>query len=370
MPSSSSSTDRDQDATKSVAGDREHIGGEHIGGLDSIRGLCAVWVVFSHFGFFPELAGLFAPHSTAAWVARGVLGNLFSGVPAVIVFFIVSGFCIHYPHVNSPTAPGVAFLARRLVRIGVPFASAWLLLRWIAPSSPGLVLVQWSLIAEVIYYLLYPLLFRLRQRATWRVWIGLSVLAAVVIMASQPTALFFQTFGPELTWAVGLPHWLVGCYLAESVRGRPAAISSARIWTLRLMVWMAASTASVVQFQMSVGYPWTMLVFTPLATVWIREEICWHSTHQPVRLAAWLGGWSYSIYLLHSAGPDLLHQWGLPLGIGDGTHGWGVNLVGSLAVCYGFYLLVEKPSHELARWIGKRLSGRKSASRPNSSAAI
>ena len=360
MPSSSSPTERVEDATKSVGGGREHISG-----LDSIRGLCAVWVVFSHFGFFPELAGLFAPHSTGAWIARGVLGNLFSGVSAVIVFFIVSGFCIHYPHASNSTVPGVAFLARRLVRIGVPFACAWLLLRWIAPDSPGLVLVQWSLIAEVVYYLLYPLLFRLRQRASWKVWIGISGLVAVTITASQPAARFFHTFGPELTWAVGLPHWLVGCYLAESLREPRADISPGRIWTLRLMVWMAASAASVMQFKLSVGYPWTMLVFTPLATVWIREEISWHSKHPPVRLTAWLGPWSYSIYLLHSAGPDLLHQWGLPLGMGGGTLGWGVNLVGSLAVCYGFYLLVEMPSHELARWIGKRLSGQKNASRSN-----
>lgn len=353
MASSSSPTDRDEIATNPVGEGRQHVSG-----LDSIRGLCAVWVVFSHLGFFPELTGLFAPPSTGAWVVRGLLGNLFCGVPAVIVFFIVSGFCIHYPHVNSPTVPGVPFLARRLVRIGVPFACAWLLLRWIAPASLGLMLVQWSLIAEVVYYLLYPLLFSLRQRASWMVWIGLSVLAAVTIMTGQPKARFFQTFGPELTWAIGLPHWLVGCYLAENVSGRLADTSPRRIWKLRLMVWLAASSASVMQFHLALGYPWTMLVFTPLATMWIREEICWHSTHPPVRLLAWLGTWSYSIYLMHFAGPDLLNRWGLQLGISEGTLGWSVNLIGSLAICYGFHLFIEKPSHMLARWIGKRLNGR------------
>jgi peptidoglycan/LPS O-acetylase OafA/YrhL len=365
MTSSSSPRDRDEITTNPVGEGRQHVSG-----LDSIRGLCAVWVVFSHLGFFPDLAGLFAPHTTCAWIVRGVLSNLFCGVPAVIVFFIVSGFCIHYPHVNNPTVPGVAFLARRLVRIGVPFASAWLLLRWLAPASLGLVLVQWSLIAEVVYYLLYPLLFRLRQRASWKVWIGLSLLAAVMIMTGQPKARYFQTFGPELTWAIGLPHWLMGCYLAENLHGRAAYISPGRIWTLRLMVWMTASVASVMQFHFSVGYPWTMLAFTPLAVMWIREEICWHSTHQNARLAwlAWLGAWSYSIYLLHLAGPDLLRRWGLPLGIRDGTLGWSANLIGALAVCYCFHLLVEKPSHRLARWIGKWLSGRKPASETNSPA--
>ncbi len=332
---------------------------ERINGLDSIRGLCAIWVAFSHLGFFPELAQAFDKSSPVGLIARGVLGNLFSGQPAVIVFFIISGFCIHYPHAHRPAMPGAAFLARRLVRIGVPFAGAWLLLRALAPASQGLALVQWSLIAEVIYYLLYPLLFRLRRLADWRVWIGVTGLAAIGIAATQPEARYFWIFGPELTWAIGLPHWLVGCWLAECVRGRTLpAVSPARIWTLRLLVWFGASAASVVQFRLGIGYPWTMLVFTPLAAAWVHAEICWHATHAPVRLLEWFGAWSYSLYLLHLAGPDLLQRWGLAHGVADGTVWWLVNLSGALTICFTFHLLVEKPSHRLARWVGRRLARR------------
>ena len=337
-------------------------GKDHVSGLDSIRGLCAIWVVFSHLGFVPELATLFEPQSVGGKVLRGLLGNLFSGTPAVMVFFVVSGFCIHYPHCDGRTAPGLAFLVRRIVRIGMPFGAAFFLLRWTVPNSDGLALVQWSLIAELVYYLLYPLFFRLRKLAGWNAWVGLAVCIAVGIIASQPTARFMWNFGSELTWAVGLPHWLLGCSLAETVRsGSEAKVSIGKIWTLRLAVWAAASAASVLQFHLALGYPWTMLAFTPLAVVWVSREIQWQAVHPPLRLLAWLGAWSYSIYLLHLSAPDLLRSLGVSVASDRGTLRWVGCVMGALAICYLFYLAAERPSHQLARWVGRRLVGRKVA---------
>jgi len=333
---------------------------DHVSGLDSIRGLCAVWVVFSHLGFFPELAALFEPQSVVGRIVRGVLGNLFSGTPAVMVFFVVSGFCIHYPYCGERSVPGLAFLARRIIRIGVPFGMAFLLLKGTVPASHGLAFVQWSLIAELVYYLLYPLLFRLRQMAGWNTWIGLSVLLALGIASGQPAARFMWNFGPELTWAVGLPHWLMGCRLAEVVRGGgEGRVFPRQIWTLRFAVWVAASAASVLQFHLAVGYPWTMLAFTPLAVVWVSQEILWQAVHPPVRLLAWLGGWSYSIYLLHLSAPDLLRSWGLAVTPDSGTLAWVGCVGGALAICLLFHLAVEKPSHQMSRWVGRWLAGRK-----------
>lgn len=331
---------------------------DHVSGLDAIRGLCAIWVVFSHLGFFPELTAHFDPQSVAGKAARLVMGNLFSGTPAVMVFFVVSGFCIHYPHCGVQTAPGAAFLARRLIRIGVPFGCAFLLLKATVPASQGLKFVQWSLFAELFYYLLYPLLFRLRQVAGWNVWIGLSVLLALAVMASDPAARYMWRFGTGLTWVVGLPHWLMGCRLAEMVRGGRAGgtVSASKIWTLRLSVWAVASAASIMQFHLGVGYPWTMLAFTPLAAEWVRREIQWQAVRPSLRLLTWLGGWSYSIYLLHLSAPDLLSDWGLPVGSNRGTLVWACFLAGALTICLVFHLAVEKPSHQLARWVGRWLA--------------
>lgn len=58
----------------------------HIGGLDSLRIVCALWVVFAHLGFFPVVRELDRT-SPLGMAGRGAVGNLFAGLLAVIVFF-------------------------------------------------------------------------------------------------------------------------------------------------------------------------------------------------------------------------------------------------------------------------------------------
>src|SRR5215469_13011038 len=131
---------------------------ERVGGLDSIRFACAFVVVLFHFGVVPHsilgtgLLGL---------TARGILGSLFDGPAAVIVFFVISGFCIHFPYRKNPTVNLPAYYSRRLIRIGAPALIALLLWAWVgvklAPDDPG---IFWSIICEIEYYLLYPVLLR------------------------------------------------------------------------------------------------------------------------------------------------------------------------------------------------------------------
>ena len=69
--------------------------------LDTIRLLAAVWVAISH-GAMPlkPLADT-GPLRLIAAVAQ----DSFSGVAAVIVFFIVSGLCIHLPYTGVSAVP-------------------------------------------------------------------------------------------------------------------------------------------------------------------------------------------------------------------------------------------------------------------------
>jgi peptidoglycan/LPS O-acetylase OafA/YrhL len=54
-----------------------------------------MWVVFSHFGVpflrDPRL-GMYGPP------IRAIFGAQFNGPAAVIIFFVISGFCIHCPN--------------------------------------------------------------------------------------------------------------------------------------------------------------------------------------------------------------------------------------------------------------------------------
>jgi peptidoglycan/LPS O-acetylase OafA/YrhL len=83
----------------------------HVQGIDTVRAVAALSVVFVH------LLGPSMP---------GIAKYIFTGHPAVIAFFVVSGFCIHYPYRKNEflAAP---FLAGRFIRIIPPAAIAFVL---------------------------------------------------------------------------------------------------------------------------------------------------------------------------------------------------------------------------------------------------
>jgi len=61
------------------------------------------------------------------------------------------------------------------------------------------------------------------------------------------------------------------------------------------------------------------------------------------------GAWSYSLYLVHAQGVGIYNFLRLPaLGL---IPDWFIVMAMSLAAGYIFYLLVERPSHALARKI-------------------
>ncbi len=66
-------------------------------GLDSIRFICATWVVFDHLGLFPLLQGI-NTSNPIGFVINAAYNITVSGLAAVTVFFVISGLCIHYPH--------------------------------------------------------------------------------------------------------------------------------------------------------------------------------------------------------------------------------------------------------------------------------
>src|SRR3954463_9589743 len=95
----------------------------HVAGLDSVCFVCAAWVLFGHFGFFP-LSSFVGGSPRIHRVVEAALGNLFSGPAAVIVFFVISGFCIHYPFRDGRPLPLKSYYSRRYVRILIPMAAA------------------------------------------------------------------------------------------------------------------------------------------------------------------------------------------------------------------------------------------------------
>ncbi len=328
---------------------------DRVSGLDSIRFICALWVFFGH-GAAPALGNPFASGSLANFAFRGVCGNLWVGPAAVIVFFVISGFCIHHPFAASDKQPRLKeFYSRRLLRLLLPVAVA-------IPLS-GLVGVRltlfqdsvlWSLFAELIYYVCYPLLRAAQLHlGSWRDIVIGSFLAAFAVAATNPSAGNYPSYGPGLNWILGLPCWLLGCVLAESILRSPRTVSPLSLWAWRAGTFGAAFACSVLRYHSPVGFPWSLNLFAVLVALWLQREIAFRQHSAPLRILEWAGSWSYSLYLIHLPAMALFAA--LAPAIAGGTLRWASMILFVLAACCLFYFIIERPSHFLARQAGRRL---------------
>jgi peptidoglycan/LPS O-acetylase OafA/YrhL len=325
---------------------------KRIRGLDSIRAICAFWVVMGHFGGPPLTSGIDKSNNTGR-VVNGVYNNFYNGPAAVIVFFVISGFCIHYPFTQSLRIPSFAgYLARRYLRIGIPLVSAVVVSPYL-----GVKLgffhdsILWSLVAELIYYTLYPALLAMRRQGVKWMWMFAgSFAAAMALAATDPSAKNYPSWGLGLNWILGLPCWLAGCELAERVaQGRLPFPGS--VWRWRLLVWATSVVLSVLRFHSPLGYPWTLDLFAVLVACWLIREISSYRDREPVGWLEWAGKWSFSVYLAHVPANAIYVTLSLP-NLGPLLN-WLVQMVFILIVSYAFYLLVEFPSHIASRAIGR-----------------
>lgn len=316
-----------------------------------------IWVVLSHCGYPPLTEGLDRNNLLALGV-QGVYGNLFAGVPAVIVFFVISGFCIHHPFRSPSSFQLLPYLTRRYMRIGIPLVAAIFVARQVGVR---LTLFQnsvlWSLLAELIYYTVYPALRKLHPRVGWNRIIAASFVLAYVVVVLFPDALDYSPFGPLLASVVAFPCWLLGCKLAEQAGTWqvPGGVKVSRhLWSWRLVIWLLSWICSVLRFHSPVGYPWTLNLFAIAVFFWLRAEVAVSPQWQRSRVLEWAGQWSYSVYLIHlvaNAGYERL-----PMPNFGFNLNWLVRMVFILGCSYLFYLLVEKPGHRVARSLARAVT--------------
>lgn len=284
----------------------------------------------------------------------------FNGPAAVIVFFIVSGFCIHFPFrkTEKPMQMG-AYYSRRLIRICIPsFASVGIWLALGIPMEPPAFSIYWSIICEIIYYLAYPALLMIRRRSGWSWMIACSGIASCLLIFFQREVIMSQGgIYPSFvfwTWLLGLPCWLLGCWLAENY-GRFPVLPSIAIWGVRLGIWFLMWITLVLKFHepgIWTSYPVTLNLFALPTTVWIGLEISRYVTQKPWGLLEWAGTWTYSLYLMHEVATPLVAR----VGVNAGSLGGNIALVlTGLFISYLFYLIIEKPAHRLAIRTSRRM---------------
>jgi len=91
------------------------------GQLDSLRGLAACSVVLCH--ATNVLPGVYDDPHRSWWLTQTPLALLRAGHAAVIFFFVLSGFVLTLPFLKGPVSYP-SFLARRICRIWIPYATA------------------------------------------------------------------------------------------------------------------------------------------------------------------------------------------------------------------------------------------------------
>lgn len=324
-------------------------------GLDSIRFMAAIFVLFSHVGFpLPN----FITISTYSKLVNQFLSCLFNGPAAVIVFFVISGFCIHYPNKQFTKLNIPSFYTKRFIRIGIPaivmvFIYYLLRINLKAPHYQTL----WSIICEVIYYLLYPILLFIRRYVKWTYLIALAYLGACILLLSNTNTVIagqqsYVAMG-LLTWVIGLPCWLLGCWLAENYQ-RFKLLASYKIWAWRIFILILFIILRIVKSHITSVFGsncYTLNAFAIIACVWLGYEVKYYLHHTPYQWLEAAGKWSYSLYLIHTTVRYILYQ----MGINTSKFQSPLLVVACFIFAYLFYLLIEKTAHKLATEISKRL---------------
>jgi peptidoglycan/LPS O-acetylase OafA/YrhL len=334
--------------------------------LDALRFFLALWVTMGHFGVFPLFAGLDTATGFGRLLQHG-WSSLVWGVPAVIGFFVISGFCIHLPFRRDGPFPVGRYYARRYIRILVPVAAALLIARLLGDRHPIIgphsILwnsVLWSLACEEIYYAAYPLARFVRNRSSWGMLLVPTFLVGAILAALRPEALDGTALGTVEGAVILFPVWLLGCVLAEQSDHLTTLESPWVIWRWRFLAWFGSWICELLHFKGKISLTELMLWFGILAYFWIKKELAYSKLHHPWAPLASAGLWSYSLYLMHPQAMALLRKLRFPsLGY---ILDWCLSMVFILAIAYGFYLLVERPSHRLARSIMVTV-GQRTASR-------
>jgi peptidoglycan/LPS O-acetylase OafA/YrhL len=315
--------------------------------LDVLRGACALVVFLSHWYLWSD----FAPRGAfESWVHRCGEACYEAFVtltwptgghhPAVICFFVLSGFCIHYPFAqraaSGAPAPGgwADYFRRRFWRIlpaywaacllGLAFLlletrhpSGSLLLALHASGSVGDIIVRFTglsglfpreifagnyllntVAVEIVMYALYPWFHRAAQRGHWT-GLGVTfVLLQLVAVALLQVVTPFWVFNSVLM--LGL-FWYAGALAAHLYVARRLRLSGG--WFVGSWLGFLALKAVPHFYGLNVLRQAVWALVCVLGILWAlnREELHPGSRDRPlVKALRFTGQISYSLYAVHT----------------------------------------------------------------------
>ncbi len=331
-------------------------------GIDALRAIAALMVVFYH--LYVPLVGIpFYDSFLRFFHKYGPLG--------VDLFFVLSGFCIHWGY----SKPGAFFSVknyarRRWWRIYPPyffalslavilnlsgFVSKWKTGANVSMANFGadqilghVFLVHnffdrmifainppfWTIAIEAQFYLFY--IFAKPMFYDKKGWLGILFLGAVL----HVVAWHFHGQGSPFKYWI---EWLMGACAAYLLRARPLLTKP---WFLYLVLFLACCWGANAFMQRDMerySRPLFALAFVFLLLIFLRGEKIWS---WPIfKRLPFLGNFSYSIYLVHYPLADRLRPY-LISAAGQGWPRFTASIV-SIFICLGasylFFLGFEEP---------------------------
>jgi peptidoglycan/LPS O-acetylase OafA/YrhL len=364
------------------------ISSGRIPSLDGLRGVAAL-VVVVHRALLvvpslaaPYMSGYEDVEGIARWLLYSPLHLVWAGTEAVYVFFVLSGFVLARSVLSASSFDWLAYFPSRLTRLYLPvvgavgFAvltilivprvgeeSAWVMFHpstytaqtllddiTLIGGTSNVVAPLWSLQWEVLFSLLLPV-FVLVARGRW--FVATTLICLVLTTVGYLTGVLIVAFMPMFAVGVALAYqWSRIERISSAVSARPGgnfawpiavALASALLCSYWLLYPIFGSGTQLLT--------WTRPLVVVGAAVLVVSSALWSPLRRLLsrRIFQWLGIISFSLYLVHD-----------PIVVASafliGSSKWTVVLaiVVSLVVAVAFYIVVERPSHRLARSLGRR----------------
>ena len=342
--------------------------------LDIFRGLCAALVFLSHW----HLWSGFAPQGVLERSVREFFENIYQSCvtltwptgghhPAVLCFFVLSGFCIHYPYARRGTGPDWRdYYRRRFLRIFPVYWTAALLgllfvatetlhpsgnelLHFHATAVSGVALrllgaegfypkeiiagnyILTTIGTEVIMYALYPWIYRLATRAGWLglgcVFLGAHLLSLLLLVFFTPFWVFNSVF------MLGI-FWWAGAFAAHLFLQGRDRVSWLHIW----LVWGTFLALKALPHFYGLNLikqaDWGLVcVLTLLRLLRVEERHPGWVVLGSVRSLRYLGKISYSLYAVHTPA-IMFSSWMLIVVAGCHDYFWQLALTLGLSVAF------------------------------------
>ena len=224
-------------------------------------------------------------------------------------------------------------------------------------------LVGWSIVCEIAYYLFYPFLrLLINTKKGWQKLLLLSYFPTILAFWFFPFKLVnYPGVGFYYVIWLGFPCWVLGLLLCYSIdeNNKKDILFKKKLVFHRILIFFLAFASHVLALQEVLGHPFTLNFFAIAAFYWLRKEIAFYHDRPTKKFMDNLGKASYSIYLMHGIPFFVISLITFEL---ERSSKFFIYWIILAILTSAFYFLVEKPTHNLSRKLFRHFLLKKASS--------